>query len=313
MSTANPSVIETHLNQSNCQNPPGKKARKRALQKAAAFTSKLRSANPLPNDPETERIYVRLTSGGTAFDLAEEGYRICRVNASLRRDLDDARKAPLVTDNDAARIKAKLDNGVTTVEIAEEAYRVCRINAYLRKDVKGAHGDLRLAKKKMATKDDASSEMRAEYPVMRKLLKRAWGMLASRKVDVPEDMRRTYEKLMDVDWCDWQVKKDRNVRSKEKMGGKKSEKTEGKENGQKKNESDKTMFLLHTQQGKTYDLRKPLEEQDSEGEQSELEPEPKPESLPSKKRKAFDTEGPVAKKVKLSEIEEDYEEGEIHE
>jgi hypothetical protein len=309
MSTANLSIRENHPNRPNRQKPPSKKARKRALQKTISFTSKLRSANLLPYDPDTERIQERLKSGGTAFDLAAEGYRVCRLNASLRYDLDEARKAPLATDNDAARIKARLESGATTEEIVEEAYRTCRINAYLRKDVKGAHEDLRLARKKMAAKDDALSDMRAEYPVMRKFLERTWGILKSKKVVLPEDMVRTYEKLMAIDGCDWPVKKDKKVAPKEnkkKKGGKKDERTEVKTKGEKKNEPEKTMFLLHTQQGKMYDLRKPLEEQDSDGKKSEAELQ----SL--KKRKIVEMEGPVAKKAKLSAIKEEFEEGEIH-
>lgn len=91
--------------QPNRPNPPGngKKAQKHTLNTGKAYTSKLRSATPLAKDYDSKRICDRLATGGTAADVAEEGYGICRLNVSLRRDLDEARqqlRSPMSDDND---------------------------------------------------------------------------------------------------------------------------------------------------------------------------------------------------------------------
>jgi hypothetical protein len=125
------------------------------------------------NDTDTERICPRLVSGGSAVDLAEGGYRLCRMNAKLRDELAEAKRevcAPLLTDNDTVRIQNRVENGNTAKEIANEAYRVCRINAHLRKTAISTHADMREMREKMAVKEDALSEIRFEYPETRELL-----------------------------------------------------------------------------------------------------------------------------------------------
>jgi hypothetical protein len=330
------------------------KASNRKLKNSIAYTSKLRSSGPMRNDTDTERIRLRLVSGGSAADLAEEGYRLCHMNA--KRDVH----APLPTDNDTARIQARLDDGGTAKEIAEEAYRVCRVNAHLRKTASSVQADMREMRKKMAVKEDALSEMRSDYPEMHEVLQRIWGFLKNQNVKVPHDLRKAYEALMMPDGHDWQRYRSgkRDVRltkeqadarknkdkaeaqkKKEQTKGQGKDKAKGQVKGkgkakedEKKSEPEKTSFRLHMHNGKTYDLAKPLADQDSEAEDSDdpdvsvSKPDPpvfkkrkgdesdadvsdpsvsKPGRSGSKKRKAGHMEGPTAKRLKFIEIESD--------
>jgi hypothetical protein len=337
------------------------KASNRKLKNSIAYTSKLRSSGPMRNDTDTERIRLRLVSGGSAADLAEEGYRLCHMNAKLRGELAEAKRdvhAPLPTDNDTARIQARLDDGGTAKEIAEEAYRVCRVNAHLRKTASSVQADMREMRKKMAVKEDALSEMRSDYPEMHEVLQRIWGFLKNQNVKVPHDLRKAYEALMMPDGHDWQRYRSgkRDVRltkeqadarknkdkaeaqkKKEQTKGQGKDKAKGQAKGkgkakedEKKSEPEKTPFRLHMHNGKTYDLAKPLADQDSEAEDSDdpdvsvSKPDPpvfkkrkgdesdadvsdpsvsKPGRSGSKKRKAGHMEGPTAKRLKFIVIE----------
>ncbi|KAF2033812.1 hypothetical protein EK21DRAFT_31692, partial [Setomelanomma holmii] len=217
---------------------------------------KLRSAGPLPYDPDTERTKARVTSGGTAAQIAEEAYRVCRLNASLRRDVDAANQelhSPTSHDNDSARIKNRLDTGASGAQIAEEAYRVCRINAYIKKNADAAQADLRLLKKKNAITEDALKELRPEAQETRKVLERVWKLLESRKIKIPEDLAAAYAALNEKDGHDWQDEKRREFRRK---------KSGAKDEGKTKEVEKKAGLLLHTHEGRTYDMRMPLAEQD---------------------------------------------------
>jgi hypothetical protein len=337
------------------------KASNRKLKNSIAYTSKLRSSGPMRNDTDTERIRLRLVSGGSAADLAEEGYRLCHMNAKLRGELAEAKRdvhAPLPTDNDTARIQARLDDGGTAKEIAEEAYRVCRVNAHLRKTASSVQADMREMRKKMAVKEDALSEMRSDYPEMHEVLQRIWGFLKNQNVKVPHDLRKAYEARMMPGGHDWQRYRSgkRDVRltkeqadarknkdkaeaqkKKEQTKGQGKDKAKGQAKGkgkakedEKKSEPEKTPFRLHMHNGKTYDLAKPLADQDSEAEDSDdpdvsvSKPDPpvfkkrkgdesdadvsdpsvsKPGRSGSKKRKAGHMEGPTAKRLKFIVIE----------
>ncbi|EAT88680.1 hypothetical protein HBH56_065010 [Parastagonospora nodorum] len=284
--------------QSNRPNQGRKKTKKN--KPATKSGPKLRSADPLSNDPDTTRIQARLASGGTAASLAEEAYRLCRINASLRRELAAAKAVPFTTDNEAARIKARLDDNPTPREMAEEAYRMCRLNAHAKKDKDRVQAELREAKKQMAVKDDALSEMREEYPEMRRILVRAFGLLKARNVDVPEDLSEAYRAVMDAER---HVKKNTVRRNAPKA----REVVVVKE--VRKEEDRKTPFLLHMQNGKVYDLEKPLAEQDSEEEDSESESESEPPVV-SRKCKGAEMDMSVAKKAR---VEGEMEEGEVDE
>jgi len=67
------------------------------------------------------------------------------------------------------------------------------------KDANGTKAELRLLKQKMAVKEDALEEMRADYSKMRKVMQRAFGLLEQRKVKIPEDLKAEYDKLMEQD------------------------------------------------------------------------------------------------------------------
>jgi hypothetical protein len=194
--------------------------------------------------------------------------------------------SPLSKDNDSGRIKNRLKGGATAKEIAEEAYRVCRINAQLKKGINGARGELRLNKKEKAVKDDALNEMRAEMLEMRKVLQRAWGLIEQRKIKTPQDSSDAYGVLMDADPFDWQArkgkktdvrltKKEPDEARKKREESQRNESGQGKGKGKAKETQNKTdekvFFLLHTQDGKTYDLRKPMEDEESDEEDTPSE------------------------------------------
>lgn len=232
----------------------------------------------MSNDSDTERIRARLSSGGTAAEIAEEGYRVCRLNSALRRDLNEAKQqllSPKSNDDDTARVKSRLDGGATAKEIAEETFRVCRINTYLKKDANSARADLRQLKKKHAITGDALEELRPEAKEMRKVLDRAWKLIESRKIKIPEDLALAYASLNAKDGHDWQARKggkvdtrltkqeeDEKRREFERKKSGKKDKGKAKEKPEKKEEPVKANFLLHTDEGRTYDMRKPLADQD---------------------------------------------------
>lgn len=280
--------------------------------KQPKYTSKLRSAVPLSSDPETARIKACLESGGTAAEVAEEAYRICHLNASLRLELEEAKRAlysPQLTDNDVARINSRIDDGASIKEVAEEAYRVCRTNAHLRKSSKEVQGALREAKKKLAVKDDALSKMRAEYTEMRHLLHRAHSLMKGR-INIPADFRKAYNAIMSEDMYDWQprlgTKKYPRTSAEEK---KKSQDGKEKKEEKEKAKPEKPKILLHMEHGKAYDLSKPIADQEAEADEGEVG-EAVPRMSPSKKRKSTVLE---ASETKRARVDSDLEEGEIEE
>ncbi|KAF2831913.1 hypothetical protein CC86DRAFT_82865 [Ophiobolus disseminans] len=95
------------------------------------------------------------------------------------------------TTNDATvRIKQGLNYGASPHQIAKEAFRIAAINATL--------------KKEGAIKDEALAEMRGESKEMRKVLERVFGLLAARKVPVPEDLGAAYRALLEQNHNDCQ-------------------------------------------------------------------------------------------------------------
>jgi hypothetical protein len=333
MSTPTAPADVNAQNDSSRPQKTSSKANERILKNTISYTSKLRSSDAMSNNTDTERIRLRLASGGTAADLAEEGYRVCRMNASLRRELDEAKRelhAPLPTDNDTARIQNRLDNGDTAKEIAEEAYRVCRINAHLRKSANSMKADMREMKKKMAVKDDALSELRSEYPEVRKVLQRTWRLLENENVNVPTDLRKACDALTMLDGYDWQTRKgsrrhvrltkEHQAKSKKGKGNLEPQKKKGQDKGKGKGEAKKDGEGRNKtqEQDKAKEVEKKAEPDlpslfcDSHA--SIAEPDPPV----SKKRKGGDMEGRVAKRAKIiiNAIEDDEElegseEGEI--
>jgi hypothetical protein len=288
-----------------------------------SYTSNHRSASPMGDDENSARIRARLAAGGTAAQIAEEGYRVCRLNTALRRGLDDALKeirSPISKNDDSAFIKNRLDGGATAKEIAEEAYRICRINANLRKSANSSQGELRFKTKSHAVKADALHEMRAEYPELRKVLQRTWGLLESRKIKIPEDLSQAYSALMTMDKHDWQPRKgmktDARLTGNAKEGFQRLKKGKGKGT-----EKEKISFLLHTQDGRTSSMGKPMEDQDSDDDKemdednddddnNDVQPMDTTVSYPAAtnvvaglKRKGRPEMGPQQKKIKLDSDE----------
>ena len=109
---------------------------------------------------------------------------------------------------DVAAIKNKLDNGGSTADLAAEAYRVCQVNDELRKQLNAVDGE----KKRFAVMEDAIKEMRSELPQMRSVLERIWELLEKAPgVQVPQDLKVKYKKLMEPDGHDWQPKRGAKV------------------------------------------------------------------------------------------------------
>jgi hypothetical protein len=171
----------------------------------------------------------------------------------------------MAPDNDTERIKSRLKSGASASEIASEAYRVCRMNAYIRRDLAQVRQEVRDDKKKKAAREDALAEMSRELPATRKMLERAWGLLQSRKVKIPDDMKTAYEALMAKDPHDWQANKgpkaQKGAAKVKKQPDKpmtKAEKAAQAKAKQDKSEKKQTTFLLHEPDGETYDARKPI-------------------------------------------------------
>jgi hypothetical protein len=288
----------------------------------------------MPDDSDTKHIQARLAQGGTAADIAEEGYRVCRLNASLRRDLDDAKDkltASLLNENDAARvIRSLVEKGAPVKDITDEAYRVCLLNSHLMKTESRIQADLRMVKQKMAVKDDALSEMRAEYPAARKFMRRAWELLQKEEINIPDDMQMAYRALMTPDGHDWQRKlglgKDTCISAKNRGKSRKesakvqkqTEKVEAKETvgkselqtgeGKAKNKEEKegvvvntepeeSNYLFRTHQGRMHDMGAPPTNQNLDSEPTGSEP--KTPLRPFNKRKATGMEGPIVKKPRI--------------
>jgi hypothetical protein len=163
------------MSESNGRKGLSKKAFKRAIEKSLSYTSRLRSHTPIDNDADTQRIRARLNNYGSSKEIAEESFRVCRLNAHLRRGLDEAQRKlqssilssahadPAAVKNkadsggstaDIASIKNKLDGGGSAADLAAEAYRVCQVNDELRKQLKATDRQ----KKRMAVMEDALSE-----------------------------------------------------------------------------------------------------------------------------------------------------------
>jgi hypothetical protein len=96
---------------------------KETLTKSSAYTSKLRSATPMDNDIDTWRIRARLDNYGTPKEIAEEGYRVCRLNASLRRDLEEAQPKLAPRDFGATQDRTYSSGSTADVTVIKEQAR----------------------------------------------------------------------------------------------------------------------------------------------------------------------------------------------
>jgi hypothetical protein len=205
---------------------------------------------------------------------------------NAKKDTTPKGMQPMASDNDTERIKNRLESGATASEMASEAYRVCRMNAYIRRDLAQIRQEVRDDKKKKVVQEDALTELRRELPATHKMLERACGLLQSRKVKIPDDMKAAYEALTAKDPHDWQANKGHKAQkgaAKEKKqpdkpitkAEKKSARVKAK---QKKGEKKPTTFLLHEPDGETYDARKPITTAD-EPEDAADDDEPTAEEL----------------------------------
>ncbi|KAF1845616.1 uncharacterized protein K460DRAFT_430528 [Cucurbitaria berberidis CBS 394.84] len=185
-------------------------------------------------------------------------------------------------DNDTARLKARIDAGASVSEIAQEAYRISRINVYLRKAVQNAKDALRKSgelTKKQAVIEDALNEMRDELLETRKLLGRTWGLLEQRNVTRPADMELAYDALRTRDQNDWQAQKKpkHETRVAKKNHGRQQQNKQDKSKGKMKNKKKgdhKVTFLLHTHDGRTYNMRDPPPDNDTNDDAGSFGTEP---------------------------------------
>jgi hypothetical protein len=199
---------------------------------------------------------------------------------NAKKDAIPKSMQPMASNNDTERIKNRLESGATASEIASEAYRVCRMNAYIRRDLAQIRQEVRDDKKKKVAQEDALTELRRELPATQKMLERAWSLLQSRKVKIPDDMKTVYAGLTEKDPHDWQASKghkaQKGAAKEKKQPDKPMTKAEKKaaraKAKQEKSEKKQTTFLLHEPDGETYDARKPIttaeepEEADDDGE-----------------------------------------------
>ncbi|KAI8936064.1 hypothetical protein NX059_007564 [Plenodomus lindquistii] len=187
---------------------------------------------------------------------------------------------------ESARITACIASDPPVSKLAEEAFRLCRVNSYLRRDRKQAQEELRRERasfhSRQAVLEDAIAEMRVDYPETRMILDRAWKLLEERNIRIPPDMKIAYHVLQEPTKHDWQARNGYRVDTslmkttphpkKEKVKTKRSrdkvqkKKEEGNEiQNQTEHEKEKPMnFLLHTSEGRTYDLRNPAEDEYSD-------------------------------------------------
>lgn len=133
---------------------------------------------------------------------------------------------------------------------------------------------MRLLKKKHTITEDALKELRPEALELRKVLDRAWKLIEGRKMKIPHDLATAYASLKAKDGHDWQACKGAkaNTRLTKQEEDEKRRKFQRKKSGKKdkvdakepeeEEEPVKSKFLLHTHEGRTYDLRRPLADQD---------------------------------------------------
>ncbi|CAN9327861.1 unnamed protein product [Alternaria alternata] len=173
-----------------------------------------------------DRILARLVNYGTPQEVAEEGFRVCRVNADLRAKLDKVKKVAATT---AAVIAtdAITAAALTTAAIAHSSAVSASMAAstsptagtipILKRNTavptstipaippQGQPRAIKALKNKIAVMEDALAEMRNEAPKMRECMAWMWDIIGKECMNhIPKQLKDMYHETMVVDLVDWQ-------------------------------------------------------------------------------------------------------------
>ncbi|CAA9962400.1 hypothetical protein PTMSG1_05775 [Pyrenophora teres f. maculata] len=196
--------------------------------------SKPKDAEPKLKDNDTGRIKNRLECGATTAEIATEAYRVCHINALLRRDLHQAHKT-IRSNREAAKKQV----------VQEDALNEMREELLPTRKLVDRFWNL-LGQRKVKVPED----LRASYFALKSMspddLEPKKAAKAAKKA--AEKLKAAVKPLNKA--------QQRAARKKER------ERKEREANGT-------TLFLLHDLDGETYDARKPIaiaEESEEEGE-----------------------------------------------
>ncbi|CAN9263074.1 hypothetical protein AA0118_g12339 [Alternaria tenuissima] len=207
------------------------KALERAINVSLPYPRKLRSSATIDNDPDTQRILARLVNYGTPQEVAEEGFRVCRVNANLRAKLDKVKKvaattaaviavdtitAAAITATATATAAIAHSSAVSASMAASTSFTAGTIPILKRNTAvptstipnippQGQPRAIRALKSKIAVMEDALAEMRNEAPKMRKCMAWMWDIIGKECMNhIPKQLKDMYHETMVVDLVDWQ-------------------------------------------------------------------------------------------------------------
>jgi hypothetical protein len=140
---------------------------------------------------------------GTPKEIAEEGYRICRINAELREEVERLKKNAVPTHSSAA--SASTSSATTTTTTTTPGISTDGTTTTATATNKAT---MRALKNRVAVMEDALAEMRSEAPKLREVTAWMWDIIGEyRGVYVPRQLRDLYHETMIVDAEDWQAKK----------------------------------------------------------------------------------------------------------
>ncbi|CAN9471992.1 unnamed protein product [Alternaria alternata] len=182
------------------------KALERAINVSLPYTRKLRSSATMDNNPDTQRIRARLVNCGTPQEIAEEGFRVCRVNANLRAELDKVKKAATLVHSSAvsASMAASTSPTAGIIRILKR-HTAVPTSTILAVPPQGQPRAIKALKNKIAVMEDALAEMGNEAPKMRECMAWMWDIIGKECMNhIPKQLKDMYHETMVVDLVDWQ-------------------------------------------------------------------------------------------------------------
>ncbi|CAN9254777.1 unnamed protein product [Alternaria alternata] len=194
------------------------KALERAINVSLPYTRELHSSATMYNHPDTQQILTRLVNDGTPQEIAEEGLRICRVNADLRAELDLTRRHAAAATAALARSGPALaQRGAVSASMAASTSSTAGTIPILKSNTavptstipatppQGQPRAIKALKNKIAVMEDALAEMRNEAPKMRECMAWMWDIIGKERINhVPKQLKDMYHETMVVDLVDWQ-------------------------------------------------------------------------------------------------------------
>ncbi|KAI5369001.1 hypothetical protein J4E82_010196 [Alternaria postmessia] len=190
----------------------------RAINVSLPYTRELHSSATMYNHPDTQQILTRLVNDGTPQEIAEEGLRICRVNADLRAELDLTRRHAAAATAALARSGPALaQRGAVSASMAASTSSTAGTIPILKSNTavptstipatppQGQPRAIKALKNKIAVMEDALAEMRNEAPKMRECMAWMWDIIGKERINhVPKQLKDMYHETMVVDLVDWQ-------------------------------------------------------------------------------------------------------------